>query len=73
MDNIVSDIVNNIAHDLSIYDMTLGKEIVLRKKLLFEYNLSLRDYGVEVMPLNTNEWYKLLEENVYHDLSKYKA
>jgi len=73
LDKIVSDIINNNIHDLSGYDMTLGKEIVLSKKLLFEHNLSLKTFGIDVMPLNTTEWHNLLEENVYHDLSKYKA
>lgn len=73
LDKIVSDIINNNNHDLSGYDMTLGKEIVLSKKLLFEHNCSLKTFGIDVMPLNTKEWHNLLEENVYHDLSKYKA
>jgi hypothetical protein len=68
LDNIVSDIIHNNKHDMSIYNMTFGKEIIISKKLLFEYNLSLMADGINQMPLNTHDWHNLLEENIYHDL-----
>jgi hypothetical protein len=72
IDSIVDDIINGNNRTIA-ERMTMGKEIVLSKKLLFEHNLSLKTFGIDVMPLNTNQWHALLEENVYHDLSKYKA
>jgi hypothetical protein len=73
LDLIVDNIVNNVSYDLSMYDMSLGKEIIICKRLLFEYNLTLRMHGILTMPLNTCDWHTLLEENVYHDLSSFKA
>jgi hypothetical protein len=68
IDEIIKNIIENTYHDLSTYNMSFGKEVVLCKKLLFEHNLSLRDYGVEIMPLNAKSWYSMLEKNTYHDL-----
>ena len=66
---IVQNIVQNRYQSLGQYNMTVGKEIVLANRLLFVHNLSLKLSNLETMPLDTNGWHRLLETNVYHDLS----
>jgi hypothetical protein len=70
---IIENIVNHKSYSLKKYNMTLGKEIVLCKKLLFEHNIALKMSGIKKMPLDTKDWSSLLEENIYHDLSSYNC
>lgn len=67
---IVDSIVNNRFLDLSQYNMTFVKEIIIASKLLYNYNLALRANGMSRIPLNTRAWHEILELNVYHNLTK---
>lgn len=64
---IVDCILNNQSHDLTQYQMTLAKEIILSSKLIHNHGLSLKSYGIENLSNNTTQWYKILEPNIYHN------
>lgn len=65
---IVDNIVNGISMDLTKYNITYGKECVIFKQLLFNYNMCLQADGIIHMPNNTYEWHALLEPNIYHNI-----
>jgi len=72
IDHIMYNIMHGVDYDLSKYNMSFGHEIVLLSRILFDYNMSLKADGIEVMPLNTRDWNTLLEENTFHDLDGYR-
>jgi len=61
-------IINNIPHDLSQYNISFIDEIILSSELLYKHNKCLRSHGLCQMPLDTTEWYLLLEDNIYHTI-----
>jgi len=65
---ILDYIVSGKSLDLSNYNMTFAKEVVLASKLLYNYNLALKFNGVNDLRTNTLQWHSILEENVYHNL-----
>lgn len=69
LDLIVNNIITNKPHDLTIYNMTLSKEIILCKRLLFNYSLQPRMFGITNMPLNTSQWYSMLEPSIHPEES----
>lgn len=70
LDNIVQAIINNEAMDLTKYNMTFAKEIVIAKKLLYNYNYALKAYGLKRIEANTQAWHSILEPNIYHKVEK---
>lgn len=67
---IVQCILSNTPHDLSQYNMSFAKEIVIASKLLHNHNLALKAYGKSNLSQNTQQWTEILEPNTYHDLTK---
>ena len=65
---IIDNVLNNKNMDLSKYNMTFAKEVVISSKLLFEHNLSLKSFGLDTIRTNTQSWHDILEKNVYHNL-----
>lgn len=65
---IVDAIVKGNSLSLAEYNMTLPKEVVIANRLLYNYNLVLKAEGLEQLGNNTQEWYNLLEENIYHNV-----
>ena len=59
LEHIVDCIQNNIKHDLSQYNMDLFNEVILIHKLS-TLNIEVEHNNVEVMPLCTSDWYKLI-------------
>lgn len=66
---IVECIVQGKYLDLSEYSMSFAKEVVLASKLLYDHNLSLKFEGIQDLSSNTMQWNRILEPNVYHQLS----
>lgn len=70
LDTIVDAILNNKFHDLSQYNMSFAKEVVIASKLLYNHNLALRAYGKDNLSDNTQQWSDILEPNIYHNLTE---
>jgi hypothetical protein len=68
IDKIINCIIDNIALDLTPYNMTFAKEVVIASKLLYTHNKSLKAYNIDKIPSNTQSWHDILEENVCHVL-----
>lgn len=73
LDTIVLDIIKNTPHDLSQYNMSFAKEVVIANKLLYNHNLALKSYGKLDLSSNTQQWTEILEPNVYHNLQNIKG
>lgn len=69
LDKIVDCILSNTNFDLTPYDMTFAKEVVISNKLLFNHNKTLKSFNLSSISPNCQAWYNILEENIYHDLS----
>jgi hypothetical protein len=63
---IISSIINNYYLDLSRFNLDVIREAVIQHELIYKYNLTLKTWGVEKFPDNTQDLHKLLEPNVYH-------
>lgn len=63
---ILHNITNNVDYDLSRFNMTTAKEIVIERLLIEKHGVCLRSYGQMCMPNNTQGWHALLEPNIYH-------
>jgi len=70
LDYIVECIVKNNKIDLSIYNMTFAKQVVLASKLLYNYNYTLKAQGLAEIGNCTQQWHSVLETNTYHKLNK---
>lgn len=69
LDTIVQAIVSNTPKDLTKYNMSFAKEVVIASKLLYNHNLALKSYGISNLSENTQQWTTILEPNVYHELN----
>jgi hypothetical protein len=67
---ILAAIVNNQHWDLAKYNMTFAKEVVLTRHLLYNHNYALRAHGLTHIGTNTQDWYRVLEPNTYHNLDE---
>ena len=70
LDKIVESIVNNYSLDLTKYNMTFAKEVVIAKELLYNYNYTLKAHGLDRIDTNTQAWHSILEPNSYHKIEK---
>jgi hypothetical protein len=70
LDTIIACILNNVDHDMTQYNMTFAREVVIASKLLYNHNKSLRSYNLEKIHPNTQHWHQILEENIYHNLTQ---
>ena len=65
LDFIVASIVHNLDLDLSQFNMSLTKEIVIQAELIKKHNLTIKGWGLEKFPGNATDLHKLLEESFY--------
>lgn len=65
LDFIVDSIVHNLDLDLSQFNMSLTKEIVIQAELIKNHNLTIKGWGLEKFPDNATDLHKLLEESFY--------
>jgi len=70
LDTIVQCILEHKLHDLGQYNMSFAKEVVIASRLLYNHNIALKSYGISDLSNNTHQWSKIIEENVYHNLTK---
>lgn len=70
LDSIVQSILSNESRDLTQYNMSFAKEVVIASNLLYKHNLAIKSYNVTNLSDNTKQWAEILEPNVYHDLTK---
>lgn len=70
LNNIIQDILSNTPHDLSQYNMSFAKEVVIASKLLYNHNLALKAYNKDNLSQNTQQWTEILEPNIYHNLTE---
>lgn len=68
LDDIVNCVIGGHNHDLTSYNLTFAKEVVLASKLLYKHNKTLKSYGVDALDKNTMQWTDILENNVYHNI-----
>lgn len=66
LDTIVDNIIKNISLDLTRFDLDIYKEAIIQHELVYKYGLTIKGWGLEKFPNNTQDLYKLLEKNVYH-------
>ena len=65
LDFIVDSIIYNWDLDLSQFNMSLTKEIVIQGELIKNHNLTIKGWGLEKFPDNATDLHKLLEESFY--------
>ena len=61
-------IINGWDHSLKQYNLDLFDEAFIQHKLIYKYNLTLKNWGLETFPDNTNKLTGLLEESFYENL-----
>jgi len=66
LDFIVASIVHNLDLDLSQFNMSFTKEIVIQAELIKKHNLTIKGWGLEKFPGNATDLHKLLEESFYN-------
>ena len=66
LDFIINSIVYNLDLDLSQFNMSLTKEIVIQAELIKNHNLTIKGWGLEKFPDNATDLHKLLEESFYN-------
>lgn len=67
LDFIVNSVVHNYNLDLTQFNMTLSKEIVLQAELIKQHNLTIKGWGLEKFPDNATDLHKLLEESFHKE------
>jgi hypothetical protein len=67
---IVQCILDHNFHDLCQYNMSFAKEVVIASRLLYNHNIALKSHGINDLSQDTQQWSDIIEENVYHNLTK---
>jgi hypothetical protein len=67
-DAIIESIINNYYLDLKRFNLDIVREATILHELLYKHNLSIKGWGLEKFPDNTQDLHKLLEKNTYHTL-----
>jgi hypothetical protein len=67
-DIIIDSIVNNCYLDLTRFNLDIVREAVIQHVLIYKYGLTIKGFGLEQFPNNTQDLYKLLEPNTYHEV-----
>lgn len=67
-DYIIDCIINNHYLDLSRFHLDLVQEATILHELLYKHNLTIKGYGLEKFPNNTQDLHQLLEKNTYHKI-----
>jgi hypothetical protein len=60
--HIVDSIINNWYYEI---DLTFNEEVVIQHCLIYQHNLSLKNWQLEKFPNNTQDLHKLLEPNIH--------
>ena len=63
---IIESIINNYYLDLTRFKLDIIREAVIQHELLYKHGLTIKGWGLEKFPSNTQELHKLLEKNTYH-------
>lgn len=66
IDAIIDFTINNQSLDLDRYDLDIYQEAILQHELIYKHGLTIKGWGLEKFPNNTQDLYKLLEPNIYH-------
>lgn len=64
VDHICQCIVENIPFDLLQFNLSIQQESIILRRLMKNYNLNIKGYGVEKFT-NTSQLHKLLEKNIH--------
>jgi hypothetical protein len=64
-DVIITSIINNYYLDLSRFELDLIREAVIQHELIYKHGLTIKGWGLERFPNNTQDLYKLLEPNIH--------
>ena len=67
-DIIIDSIINGYYLDLSRFKLDIMQEATIHHALIYRHGLTLKTWGLEKFPGNTQELHKLLEPNIYHDV-----
>lgn len=70
IDFICNAIINGWYHDLTQYNLDLFDEAYIQHTLIYKYNLTLKNWGLEKFPDNTNSLTELLEKSFYENLEE---
>jgi hypothetical protein len=65
-DCIIESIINNYYLDLKRFNLDIINEAVIQHELIYKYGLTIKGYGLEKFPDNTQDLHKLLQSNIYH-------
>lgn len=69
LNTITNNIVADIPMDLTKYNITFAKEVAIASRLLYNHNTALQTESAQTLT-NTQDWHKITEPNVYHDLTR---
>jgi hypothetical protein len=64
-DVIITSIINNYYLDLSRFELDLVREAVIQHELIYKHRLTIKGWGLEQFPNNTQDLHKLLEPNIH--------
>lgn len=67
-DKIIHSIIHNQYMDLTRFNLDIVREAVIQHVLIYKYGLTLKSWGLEKFPNNTQDLHVLLEPNIYHQV-----
>jgi hypothetical protein len=67
-DQIIDSIVNNYYMDLTRFNLDILRESVIQHVLIYKHGLTLKSWGLDKFPTNTQDLHSLLEPNIYHQV-----
>jgi hypothetical protein len=70
IEHVCESILNGWDHDLTQYDLDWLDECYIQHKLIYEYNTTLKSYGLDKFPGNTRDFKELLETAFYAHINK---
>jgi len=65
-DQIILSIINNHYLDLRRFNLDIVRESIIQHVLIYKYGLTLKSWGLDKFPNNTQDLHVLLEPNIYH-------
>lgn len=67
-DQIINSIINNHYMNLTRFNLDIVREATIQHVLIYKHGLTLKSWGLEKFPNNTQDLYALLEPNIYHQV-----
>jgi len=67
-DNIIDSVINGYNLDLTRFNLDILREAVIQHELIYKHGLTIKGWKLEKFPNNTQDLYKLLETNTYHQV-----